>query len=436
MMNKSSETIILDLIHQAQQGDEASQTRLADGVRPKVYTYLLRLTLDHHLAEDLCQDTLLQMTRSLPKLKIDTIAGLWGWLYRTALNSVRQYLRTQQRRAHRQESAWSAEDLLDDRSYGLEGAIKTELLETVMAAMDELKVSYRNILVLRCFDQLSYAEIAEISGSTQLRAKQLFFCAKQSLKRQLKRRGYGSSYTRSALGLFAMVTLSVQNKAEAMAMVSEASLQASPLAAVLQVLFAKTVAVVVGLGLLTGLAATTVVHKHHQQDFQWPQNRLTHLIDDPAFVYPNAIVSASSDWYDSLQAYGPPRRQSIEPNTLLVGPRPASQHSVLLARSSFIELSFAKPLQDGPGPDLIIVGWGCRTMQVTLTDGRDKRFSLPAPHCTVHPEGFSVIAYDLGEFPQIPFAPSAVYLKGEHALEIDALFRLNQVRARVHINTQ
>ena len=165
MMNKKSETMTLDLIHQAQQGDGTSLTRLVDGVRPKVYTYLLRLTLDHHLAEDLCQDTLLQMTRSLPKLKIDTIAGFWGWLYRTALNGVRQHHRQQQRRVRQ---------LLGSRQHraglDVDAAVPLERVPSPAAADDAQRLLDLGVGVVPIDAEARHLDLGRPSPRAQIEA--------------------------------------------------------------------------------------------------------------------------------------------------------------------------------------------------------------------------------------------------------------------------
>jgi hypothetical protein len=45
----------IQVIRQAQAGNMQSMTAVAEQVRPKVYTYIYRLTLDYHLTQDLTQ---------------------------------------------------------------------------------------------------------------------------------------------------------------------------------------------------------------------------------------------------------------------------------------------------------------------------------------------------------------------------------------------
>jgi CubicO group peptidase (beta-lactamase class C family) len=102
-----------------------------------------------------------------------------------------------------------------------------------------LKPKYRHILALRCFDELSYAEIATIHGGTELQARLLFFRAKAHLRQQLSRHGYGRGQMLGALGLFG--TLTAWPKAEtAYAAVAEGTLKVGTTMAAVGVLTSKT----------------------------------------------------------------------------------------------------------------------------------------------------------------------------------------------------
>ena len=444
-MNNDDRYITLASIHKAQHGDAESQTLLADSAKARIYSYILRLTLDHHLAEDLCQDTLLEMVRFLPKLKIDRISAFWAWLYQTALSKVQQHIRkTSTRnkvaRMTNVESSWLADQIMDNEPNGLSHALQKELFQTILEAMTQLKVHHRNVIALRCFDQLSYAEIAAIMGSSQLRTKQLFFRATQSLKRQLRQQGYKKSYLLPALGLFATATLSSGQKASAAAVISSCSLEVSGGVAVLGALSTKLALCLYSV-LALALAVTTT-HKIIQSNkpFTWPQTQETYLIDSNDFAYPSHIVNAAlayrEIWYSIAATRSGQTMREIDPNMLLVGERPESDLCVVLPSSQSIELGFAGPVIDGPGPDIFFVGWGCQAIEAQLTDGKGRTFPLPLHPCTVHPAGFSVVSYDLQELGEIPFEPNAIRLKGGHPLKSLAVYRLSQVRARIKTQSE
>jgi len=81
-------TIDIALLQAAQRGHQESVCALSELAREDVFAYLYRLTLDVHVAEDLCQDTVVQMLESLPALRIASVKSFWAWLYKTAFSKV------------------------------------------------------------------------------------------------------------------------------------------------------------------------------------------------------------------------------------------------------------------------------------------------------------------------------------------------------------
>jgi RNA polymerase sigma-70 factor (ECF subfamily) len=196
------------LVRQAQLGDQQSLDRLAEAVAPRLQAYIYRLTLNHDLAQDLLQETLLKMVERIKELEHPE--RLWGWLFRTALGQVQHYYRDRARAQAIELSARSRQRLSEyfseDHEDGLSYAMRRELCEATVDAMARLQLTYRNVLSLRCFEQMSYAEIAEALECKELRARVLFFRAKRSLTRQLVRRGFAKSLLVTALGLFGLLT--------------------------------------------------------------------------------------------------------------------------------------------------------------------------------------------------------------------------------------
>jgi len=196
------------LVRQAQLGDRISLDRLAEGARQRLYAYIYRLTLNHDLAQDLLQETLLKMVENIKELEHPD--RFWGWLFRTALGNVQHYYRDLAREQAIEFSSVSrkrlSQYLAEDRDDGLNRAIRKELSETIVDAMARLRLTYRNVLMLRCFEQMSFAEIGEIMGCKELRARVLFYRARHSLSRQLSRRGLGKGLLVTALGVFGLLT--------------------------------------------------------------------------------------------------------------------------------------------------------------------------------------------------------------------------------------
>ncbi len=200
------------LIRQAQLGNPQSMNELAQLAEGRLFAYIYRLTLNYDLARDLLQETLLKMVESLKELK--NVEKFWSWLFRIALSEAQHYFRDRKKKHTIHISAFSKERLSEytseDFDDGLNYLMRRELSETVFQAMTKLKLMYRNVLILRCFEQMSYAEIADLMDCKELRARILFFRAKHLLKRQLSQRGFGKELLLVSLGLFGLLTTPVK----------------------------------------------------------------------------------------------------------------------------------------------------------------------------------------------------------------------------------
>jgi len=214
-----------ELVEQAQLGNQESMSRLAELVEGRLFAYIYRLTLNYDLAQDLLQETLLGMVKSLNELRDSN--RFWAWLFRTALGNVQHHFR-EQRKQIAQMSTLNKKRLLKripkDFDDGLNSLIRKELSDAMLEAMTELKLRHRSVLALRCFEQMPYSEIAPLMNCTELQARVLFFRAKHSLKRQLSRHGLSKGLLLTALGLFGLITAPAK-AASATSTVSGASME-------------------------------------------------------------------------------------------------------------------------------------------------------------------------------------------------------------------
>ncbi len=242
------------LINHAQLGNQESMSRLAELARERLFAYIYRLTLNHDLTQDLLQETLMEMVKSLKNLEHPD--RFWYWLFRTALGKVQHYFRDQGHRRLVQLSAIERERLLErtqaDYNDGLGKLARKELSDAVFEAMRKLKLKYRNILILRCYEQMSYSEIAVLMNSNELQVRVLFLRAKNSLKKRLARRGFSQKFLLTGLALFGLITAPAK-AASAASTVSAASVEVGMIATVIGSLFGK-----VGVVLATVFSAVTL----------------------------------------------------------------------------------------------------------------------------------------------------------------------------------
>lgn len=196
------------LVQQAQRGREDCMSQLAHDAKDRLCAYLYRVTLDHDVTEDLSQEILLQMMQSLDDL--NQAERFWPWMYRIAQSKVYEHYKSKQRKKMISESAFYKDFISRRRDYyqedGLRQMLHEELSKKVMAAMKQVKQQYRAVLSLRCFEQLSYSDIAEAMQCNEVTARVLFFRAKKAIKKQLARQGLRKELLLMCIGLFGKLT--------------------------------------------------------------------------------------------------------------------------------------------------------------------------------------------------------------------------------------
>lgn len=247
-----------ELVGQAQLGNQESMNRLAELVEGRLFAYIYRLTLNYDLAQDLLQETLLGMIKSLKELK--DADRFWFWLFRSALGKVQHHFRERRQRRIVQMSAIEKEHLLrrisKEHDDGLNYLVRKELSDAIFEATGRLKLMHRSVLALRCFEQMPYSEIANLMGCKELHARVLFFRAKRLLKRQLSRRGFGKELLVVALGLLGLMTAPTK-AASATSTVTAASLGVGFVAAAIGTLYTNVgIAVATAIGAITLAVAT------------------------------------------------------------------------------------------------------------------------------------------------------------------------------------
>ena len=142
-----------------------------------VYRYLLGLTRDTDLAEELTQETFYQAVRT--SARYDGSSQLSTWLCGIAKNVLRTHLRKHP----------AAEDI-DEVSLpapSAEAAVlreedRLELLRRVHA----LKEPVREVVYLRTYGNLSFREIGAVLGKTENWARVTFYRAKEQLRKDVE----------------------------------------------------------------------------------------------------------------------------------------------------------------------------------------------------------------------------------------------------------
>lgn len=153
------------LIRKARRGDRYAFHCLVDrhqlGIFRMVY-YRTRSKMD---AEDLTQDIFLKAYQGLPRLK--SVRRFRGWLYRIALNRVRDHYRKEKLRSlfrlrslEEEFQEPMGESGLD--TGPLQAALRRDFWRQMERITEKLSKKEREVFMLRFFDQLTIEEIAGV----------------------------------------------------------------------------------------------------------------------------------------------------------------------------------------------------------------------------------------------------------------------------------
>jgi RNA polymerase sigma-70 factor (ECF subfamily) len=185
-------------------GDTEAFRHLVDRHKGRLFGVIVALVGDAARAEELVQDAFVKAYTGLAGFREDSSFGTW--LVQIGIHATRDYIRWAGRQ--RGHNVISFDELRagqraefeppDDRraadpSTGVEDREGGELLR---AAMNELPMEYREVVVLRHLEGWSYEEIAELTGDTTGTLKVRAHRARRLLKDSLERLGWNAGAAR------------------------------------------------------------------------------------------------------------------------------------------------------------------------------------------------------------------------------------------------
>ncbi len=183
----SDDSRYIQFLVEARSGGQAGMGRLALLVWERLYPFVFRTTLDRDATEDIIQETLLAMLRRIHSLR--NSERFWPWIYRIAWSKIQDRLRDRRLQSslkstllRRRNAAGEPTEFADNP---LDAKICEETLQRVCTAVERLNHRQREILRLRCHEQLPYDEIASLTCTTPEKARVHFHRAKKSLKKCL-----------------------------------------------------------------------------------------------------------------------------------------------------------------------------------------------------------------------------------------------------------
>jgi RNA polymerase sigma-70 factor (ECF subfamily) len=173
------------LIARAKDGDEQAFEVLYHAYKPRVYSLCVRMTSDLSEAEDLTQDTFLQLFRRISTFRHESAFATW--LHRITTNVVLMHLR----KKRVQEVPFEQPDVSQEepvgREYGADDRRLVGLIDRmlILRTIGQLPAGRRAILVLHDLKGYNHAEIAKLLDCSIGNSKSQLFRARWNMRELL-----------------------------------------------------------------------------------------------------------------------------------------------------------------------------------------------------------------------------------------------------------
>jgi len=184
-----------ELVVGALAGHENSFEELVRRYQRPIAAYVYRMTGDYDAALDLTQEVFIKVHNSLARYKSEFKFSTW--IYKIAHNAAIDHLR----RSAAREQALAINVDGERRQVAIESRRPTPEQESeqaerrteIEAVVRTLPTAYRELIVLRHSQDLSYDEIAEVTGLPLGTVKNRLFRAREAMRDLLVPRGITSA---------------------------------------------------------------------------------------------------------------------------------------------------------------------------------------------------------------------------------------------------
>jgi RNA polymerase sigma-70 factor (ECF subfamily) len=147
-------------------GDEQSLAILIERHQSKIYGFIYSKIADRDITDDVFQDTFIKVIKTLKSNSYNEEGKFLPWVMRIAHNLVVDHFRrTKKMPMQRETEEYSIFSYMSDNSMNVEGRMITDQVETdLQRLLDELPADQKEVLVMRMYQDMSFKEIADLTG--------------------------------------------------------------------------------------------------------------------------------------------------------------------------------------------------------------------------------------------------------------------------------
>jgi RNA polymerase sigma-70 factor (ECF subfamily) len=178
-----------ELVEAARAGDQDALEALLDRHQPRIYRFSMKMCRDPEDAQDILQETLLAMARTVGNFRGASSISTWLW---TIARSFCIKKRRRSKFAPEREESLDASDgegeaaRVADPGPGPDQVLADrEIREAVDRAIDTLDPMYREVLMLRDVEGLGAREVSEVLGLSVDAVKSRLHRARVAVRREV-----------------------------------------------------------------------------------------------------------------------------------------------------------------------------------------------------------------------------------------------------------
>lgn len=152
----------VSLVAQLQNAEtkKAAFKTLMDNYQQQLYSVIRKMLVDHEDTNDVLQEVFIKIWHKIESFNKES--ALFTWIYRIAVNEALQHIRKRRREMHNQENYNAS---LIESLAGLDILSGDEIQLLLQKAIINLPEKQKLVFNLRYYDELSYQQIQDITGS-------------------------------------------------------------------------------------------------------------------------------------------------------------------------------------------------------------------------------------------------------------------------------
>jgi RNA polymerase sigma-70 factor (ECF subfamily) len=147
-------------------GDENALAVLIKRHQSKIYSFIYSKINDRDLTDDIFQDTFIKVIKTLKSNSYNEEGKFLPWVMRISHNLVIDHFRKNKKMTMvRDNDEYSIFSIIKDNALNIEGLIINETIEEDLKKIIlELPDDQKEVLMMRMYQDLSFNEIAELTG--------------------------------------------------------------------------------------------------------------------------------------------------------------------------------------------------------------------------------------------------------------------------------